>query len=409
MVLIMLRLSLDSRQQLFQPWLYSSQPCESYFRAARSFTPVGCTQLSFTMLDFYSRCKKVDCHLRLNSLGHEEGIVYPRHEKNLEKFGGSEKDYKCSTLPSAKEIEEIILRAKRDVKRKMAELGVIVDGNDCFKFDSRLATSLNDLLSKPRSDVDDDILFDECEETPLCGESEDHSDVIDDYDLSVLSSLNNGNFTDCTLQLEKQILKQTGECEPRIHPDHQIESSPFLLVTSDDGNQKVVRKSAFVWFLENGVQRHSNDRLVRVMQTANFYMRQKLIVTKVEKRIVRPGDWCAFISEEKRNIQGSSFLIGHVLCFDKLRNGNRKEKKEKSIHVWQEGDENIGALCDWYKLEDSGILTPQHLFSQGYYSCNNYVCSIPPPKCITVDSSNVVSLSKETIQELFKYIEDFHS
>jgi len=145
------------------------------------------------------------------------------------------------------------------------------------------------------------------------------------------------------------------------------------------------------------------------MQTANFYTRQKLIVTKVERRLVRPGDWCAFISEGNKNKSGNSFLIGHVLCFDKLRNSKKKEKKEKGIHVWQEGDVNVGALCDWYKLEVSGILIPQHLFSQGYYSCDNYLCSVPPPKCITVDSANVVSLCNDTIQELPKYIESFNA
>jgi hypothetical protein len=45
--LVMLITKLRDTPQLFKPWLFSSQPCESYFKACHSFTPVGSTQLNF--------------------------------------------------------------------------------------------------------------------------------------------------------------------------------------------------------------------------------------------------------------------------------------------------------------------------------------------------------------------------
>ena len=37
--LILLIIRLEDRKELFKPWLYGSQSCESYFRTARSCTP----------------------------------------------------------------------------------------------------------------------------------------------------------------------------------------------------------------------------------------------------------------------------------------------------------------------------------------------------------------------------------
>jgi hypothetical protein len=105
LALVMLITKLRDTPQLFKPWLFSSQPCESYFKACRSFTSVGSTQLNFTLLDFiYSRCRKVDVSLRLTALGHSDNIVYPRHVKNLERYGSSEEIFVCNILPSTDEI-----------------------------------------------------------------------------------------------------------------------------------------------------------------------------------------------------------------------------------------------------------------------------------------------------------------
>lgn len=43
----------------FLVWLFSSQPCESFFRKARSQTSTYCTIVNFSILDFLHRAKRI--------------------------------------------------------------------------------------------------------------------------------------------------------------------------------------------------------------------------------------------------------------------------------------------------------------------------------------------------------------
>jgi hypothetical protein len=47
LVLTELRLQESQMTELFLSWCFSSQQCESYYKALRSFTPVGSTQTNF--------------------------------------------------------------------------------------------------------------------------------------------------------------------------------------------------------------------------------------------------------------------------------------------------------------------------------------------------------------------------
>jgi hypothetical protein len=62
------------------------------------------------------------------------------------------------------------------------------------------------------------------------------------------------------------------------------------------------------WFAESGVRRLSNDRVSRVMQTANIAERQKLLVTFVGKQSVRLGDYCIFLNNDND-------FLGNILSF----------------------------------------------------------------------------------------------
>ena len=206
-------------------------------------------------------------------------------------------------------------------------MGMIVDGDSCFDFDSRLAPKLSATLDET---PDHDTFADECYEILNQELSIDDYDVVDYYDASVLSTLCNGNFKDCTIQLEKRIGKAAfseGTSEPLGHPNDEVESSPFLLVESDGETRRVVRKSAFLWFLENGVRMHSNDRTTRVMQTSNFHLRQKLIVSKVHVMTkVWLGDWCVFKCPKKRTKENFGISWPCVVVF---KTGRVKERKVK--------------------------------------------------------------------------------
>ncbi|KAK4012167.1 hypothetical protein OUZ56_021266 [Daphnia magna] len=220
--LVMLITKLRDTPQLFKPWLFSSQPCESYFKACRSFTPVGSTQLNFTLLDFiYSRCKKVDVALRLTALGHSDNIVYPRHVKNLERYGGSEESFVCNILPSTDEIRVTMDRARIDAKAALMKLGVdVADPDDrvfAFAFDSRLAAKLNEPLENPAPKEDDVNEFDECEELEDEGNDPLDRNVLDEYEQSLLNVISEGQLNDYSSLLEKCVLRN--ENSPRPHND----------------------------------------------------------------------------------------------------------------------------------------------------------------------------------------------
>jgi hypothetical protein len=180
--MLIVRLGKDNTPQLFKPWLFSSQPCESYFKACRSFSPVGSTQLTFTLLDFLiHRCRKADAHIRLTSLGSADNIVYPRHIKNQERYGNL-----CDTLPSLDEIKNTMEKARVDAKMELEALGVCLGDSDdkIFNFDARLAFKLSESLEAPAPTDDDAFEFDECEEVAC--EGEDTFNFIDSYEKSLL-------------------------------------------------------------------------------------------------------------------------------------------------------------------------------------------------------------------------------
>ncbi|KAK4021899.1 hypothetical protein OUZ56_007388 [Daphnia magna] len=113
-----------------------------------------------------ARCRKVDVSLRLTELGCSDNIVYPRHVKNLERYGGSDESYVCCTLPSIDEIKATMERARIDAKAVLMKLGVdVADPDDQLLIcDSRLTSKPNEPLENPAPTDDDVNEIDECEE-----------------------------------------------------------------------------------------------------------------------------------------------------------------------------------------------------------------------------------------------------
>ena len=124
LVLVALKLRNILKPELFLPWLYSSQSCEAYFRAARSCSSSHSTQVNFSLKEFLcSRCRKIDASLRLTASGVKNGLIYPRCKRpfnsslefteNLSEnsfgIGESSRVFIPKALPSLEEIEVTIL------------------------------------------------------------------------------------------------------------------------------------------------------------------------------------------------------------------------------------------------------------------------------------------------------------
>ena len=210
LVILIVKLSRDGTPQLFKPWLCGSQSCESFFKIARSMTPVGVstqlsTQLVFALFDFiYCRCRKADVSSRVTAQGHSEGIVYPRHVKNLERCGGSDTPcFVSDSLPSLAEIKSTM--EKQDAKAAMNALGVHLDDPDdrVFSFDPRLAAKLANSFESPPPTDDDANEFEACEEVEYEGEDPLDSNLVDAYEQSLLKSISNAQIIDYSSLLEK--------------------------------------------------------------------------------------------------------------------------------------------------------------------------------------------------------------
>jgi hypothetical protein len=74
-----------------------------------------------------------------------------------------------------------------------------------------------------------------------------------------------------------------------------------------------------VWFAESGVRWLSNDRVSRVMQTANIAERQKSLVTFVGKQSVRLGDYCIFKNND-------NYFLGNILSLASIEENSTRGK-----------------------------------------------------------------------------------
>ena len=156
-------------------------------------------------------------------------------------------------------------------------------------------------MEHPAVLIDSDLLLElddsGAEETAADGNVQPCPDAGDEYDIDVLKSLGMAQLRDFSHLVSRQ-----------------LESSAFASIICNNGSQIVVKKSAVVWFCENSVRRLSNDRTLRVMQSANFSERRKLKITSVSTRkVIQIGDWCLF-----RNLEGNGFFGGEFSLFHTL-------------------------------------------------------------------------------------------
>ncbi len=105
--------------------LYGSQSCEDFFRTARSLSPSGCTQINFTANGFREElCKKIDVLNMLKSDAKNDGIIFPRLEKEWV-FASKEAVH---SLPETRSellvaIDEAVTRARIDSLSELESLG----------------------------------------------------------------------------------------------------------------------------------------------------------------------------------------------------------------------------------------------------------------------------------------------
>jgi hypothetical protein len=87
-----------------------------------------------------------------------------------------------------------------------------------------------------------------------------------------------------------------------------LENSRHVEVFDKYGKRKVVKKQTVVWLLQDKLRKLSSNRALRVSQTCgDLNSNKEQVVQRVEKRTIRPTNWCLFETEH-----GDGKLLGHV-------------------------------------------------------------------------------------------------
>ena len=262
------------------------------------------------------------------------------------------------------------------------------NGKNYFVFDEKLTSRLFGIDNRNTSHLSDPIdESDECEATELNpANNEEGEDFRDQHDLEMLKALCEADMKDYSSQLSMA----------------KLDDTQYACIADSTGCIRTVKKSSIVWFMEAGVSRLSNDRIQRVMQTANFYDRQKSIVTEVGKQTVRLGDWCLF-----KTIDGDNYFLGRVLSLSFIEGSCGQ--RSKLIWEWDGVQKNIGALCVWFSFERfgtqlTGLLHETNKFTHAYHPFEYYICSCPPPRfeknLRSSDDMRVVKFDKDVISQL---------
>lgn len=277
-------------------------------------------------------------------------------------------------------------------------IGMVVRSKDRFKFDSNLAGRLFNTANARKNDLLDEA--DECDEERGSVAPEEDPDNYYKSEIEFFKALGKSNLKDCKASVDRLVAKAAADGKP-----FELGNSPYLCVPKPGGDGvRYFKKSAVLWFLENGVKRLSNDRTVRVTQTASFITRQQMQIVRVEKKNSRLGDWCVF-SKDDIDLEkvSSNFLVGRVLSMGCLKG----TKKELSRPVYEcdplsDSAKNIGALCLWYAFEErdrliTGKLIQSAVKVHGLHPVSTYLTSIPIPNfnCTTQEMTVVSDVCEQ--------------
>lgn len=120
LILFLLYLKKNHLTYLFHPYMFSSQPCESFYRQIRSQTTVSSTVVNFSTKEILNRISRTQL---LNEISNDKdtGLVYPKTLKSCT-FSDS-KDW--NNFPNGDEIIRTVLKCRTEAINEAINLGLI--------------------------------------------------------------------------------------------------------------------------------------------------------------------------------------------------------------------------------------------------------------------------------------------
>lgn len=212
------------------------------------------------------------------------------------------------------------------------------------------------------------------------------------------------------------------------------ETSPYVAVRGNNGNEMIVRKSSVCWLLSKDKYKLSSDRLVRVQEkeysrgnvtaTGIFWKFISMKTGEVENLIylfilekiisddsyivcneINIGDWCLFFDKTLEEKEGAIILLGLVLGFTYM-DGETFKKREfsktsasiLSAESKTTSDRQVGVLCTFYTYSDNGLLLSLSGRTHSFVNIANYAGTIKSPiysdEKLTVSQALLVEIEK---------------
>lgn len=225
LILLMVHLKEINRPELFLPELFGSQPCEATFRQFRSLTSTYSTVTNCTLKEASARISKIQMQNEIIHATSDE-FIYPRLEKNTEYTKTIQVE-----LPSREEIFAEIECCQKDAISTAKKFGLVTQRCNTKNY----VCKLNSLKTKlERVKITEASI--EC--------------LTED-----ITHLDLGNI---------QLKDYTGKLKDTVID----ETSPYIVILNDYGDQTIVKKTSLCWLLQEDCPKLSSDRLLRVRNAA---------------------------------------------------------------------------------------------------------------------------------------------
>jgi len=350
-----IRVLRDSKcDNLFLPLLMSSQPCESFFRKARSLTSTESTVINFCMSEFLYKVKRVEFLLDFRCK--MEGKLQFAKERRKALINPSVVTPSTEPLPWDVEICQSLSKAMCDASATAKFLGMhnacssIANISASLRFEMELNDDPLDQYQYHIIDINNDG-FDEDDDIPL--------DILAMFPVDFscdLSSVENQSF------------------ESPLPPN-----SSLVQLLGSKGNVITMPKSTLLWTLTTEGPKVSIERGMRVRAEVQKCIQKHR--TPVQKSVshnqtISIGDFCLFKFPKQSNLR-----LGQVLAFKYLSGSNTSN----SLSVVptsppKTGARGIGVLCSWFLVQSNGHIVPSSSLKHSFVDIKNYCFTAPCPE-----------------------------
>lgn len=367
LVQLVMKFRNENKSDLFIPFLFSSQPCESTFRQFRSMTSIYWTKINSSLLELFHTVGRIELQ---NYIMYYKapGVIFPRQENKTSKMDFHE-------MPSDQEIFDRMNTARDDALIAATALGLKIPPEE-------------DLSCKiPASEFRPEELNEEID--PLASHAN-KENAADAESLSV-------DIQNLHMEEMQEALSANPLLAIRDYSEQNIpltETCPFIKVSDTKGNVKIVRKSSALWALTNSKSKLSNDRLKRVQQDAierasgklnkieqvNSNVSPEVLVSRQE--MLNIGDWSYFVhGKSKKYTQSLNELyVGQVLGFKYIIGKTAKEKQYSrnnapvNPNIASKLRRGIEVQATWYKYNENGSLLPIDSTAKHFFiNIENYI------------------------------------